>query len=156
METLSSGLAGLSVSMVTTGKAISPNIYKEPRKTTSSYCHTAPVLLPLTYYGNPILGPVWPFPHGPPYCFRLFHATTRQIFFIICVIFRKLSSCMISVHYLRENNAYNYIICKNNPKLATKLRRPSPCCHGNGDSRRHGDERRYVVVVVVVFLLTSK
>ena len=27
-----------------------------------------------------MLGLVWVFPHGPPYCFRLFHTTTRSKF----------------------------------------------------------------------------
>ena len=55
----------------------SPNIYKEARKRTLPYCHTLPIMFPLTPYGNPMLGPVLAFPHGLPYCFRLFHGTTR-------------------------------------------------------------------------------
>ena len=35
----------------------SPNIYKEGRKMTVPYCNTAPILYPLTFYGNPMLGP---------------------------------------------------------------------------------------------------
>ena len=56
----------------------SPNIYKEARKTTVPYCNTAPIMYPLTPYRSPMLGPVWAFPHATPYCFRLFHATTRS------------------------------------------------------------------------------
>ena len=32
-----------------------------------------------------MLRPVWDFPHGPPYCFRSFHAITRSKF--RCVFF---------------------------------------------------------------------
>ena len=52
------------------------------------YSHTAAVLRPLIPYGNPMLGPVLAFPHGPPYCFRLFHAATRfkfRCFFSHCL-----------------------------------------------------------------------
>ena len=46
---------------------LSPNIYKEARKTTVPYCDTAPILCPLTNAGASV-----GFPHGLPYCFRLF------------------------------------------------------------------------------------
>ena len=76
----------------------SPNIYKEARKTTLPYCHTPPLLRQLTTYGNPMLEPVLAFPHGPPYCFRLFHATTRFTFRWFFFLFKLLSEFVASLY----------------------------------------------------------
>ena len=45
-----------------------------------------------------MLGPVWTFPHGPPYCLRWFHAPTRSKFrclFLIIFIFNRLCSLVL-------------------------------------------------------------
>ena len=44
------------------------------------YSHTAPILKPLIPYRSSMLGLVRAFPHATPYCFRLFHTTTRSKF----------------------------------------------------------------------------
>ena len=86
-------------------RCCSPNIYKEPRKTTVPYCTTAPFLCPLTPYRSLMLGPVWTFPHGLPYCFRSFHATTRSKF-------RWFFSC----HKKKNNKKRNGSLCMLDPK----------------------------------------
>ena len=52
---------------------------------TVPYCHTAPILCLVSLYGNPMLGLVWAFPHGPPYCFRftLLRDLNLDVFFFI-------------------------------------------------------------------------
>ena len=119
--------------------SFSPNIYKEARKTTVPCCNTAPILHPLTPYGSPMLGLVWAFPHGPPYCFRFtllrdLNLDVHVLVFHFCIAWYKGETFIL-------NKKERFVSIS----LASRL----------GNVRRHGNVRHHSLVQKTLHRITS-
>ena len=115
---------------------ISPNIYKEARKTTGPYCHTSPILHVVIRYRSLVLRPVWAVPHGPPYCFRLCFTGQRD---------PDVGSLLSRPYFLCFYNHTFFLEDESSCRLRRDERRR---CYGN--VRRYGD-----AMVTAVITATS-
>ena len=69
-----------------------------------------------------MLGPVWAFPHGPPYCFWLFHTTARSEF--RCSVFYQLTLTRGGHILIGEGDTTNAVVAVGNKKNPTSAFRP--------------------------------